>query len=430
MRETVVTTIGSLHRLQTLRRRLRQPLATIEAIQAARLRALVQHAFTNVPYYRDLMRQAGVRPDDIRNRSDLQHVPVTERDTLRQLPDEMTIAANLDPRRSEARRTSGSEDGAPWHVLVDDEEALERSLVTIRSDIENGYRLWQRQGFVRRPPFRRDTWFKRLGILRSLYVSLFDDVGSQVERLREFQPVRLDGQPSALMRIVAWGRDHGVTDLRPRLISTMGERLLPEQRDGLSDYFGGVVYDRYGATEGGILGWECERHEGYHLNVDQVIVECVRGGSPVAPGEPGAVALTNLAAYVRPLIRVTLGDVAAMEERPCQCGRSLPRLARVLGRRDEFLVASDGRWLAPHEIESSLRGVEGLSNYQVIQETPTCVRARVTTAGSPHTLPLVGQCLRALLGPAVEVITESQDVFPLPPSGKARRVIAKITPGF
>lgn len=421
-----MTTIGAFVRLQTLRRRLRQPLAAIEAIQAARLRALIQHAFANVPYYRDLMRQAGVRPDDVRTRGDLRHFPLTERATLRQLPDEMTTAANRDVRRCEARQTSGSESGSPWHVVVDDEEALERSLVTIRSDIENGYRLWQRQGFVRRPPFQPDGWFKRLGILRSLYVSLFDDVGWQVERLRTFQPVRLDGQPSALMRIVAWGRDHGVTDLRPRLISTMGERLMPEQRDVLADYFGGVVYDRYGATEGGILGWECERHEGYHLNMDQVIVECVRGASPVGPGEPGAVALTNLAAYVRPLIRVTLGDVAAMDERPCQCGRSLPRLARVLGRRDEFLVASDGRWVAPHEIETALRGVDGLSNYQVVQETPSRVRARVVTATGLKPASLVHDRLRALFGPEVDITVEPEDALPVPPSGKARRVITHV----
>jgi len=420
-----VNASAAFYRLRLLRRRVRLPLAELETIQIVRLRALVEHAYLHVPYYRDLMGQAGLHPDDVRTVHDLRHLPVTSRATLRSLPAEAITADNMDPTRCDARKTSGSESGEPWPILVSPQEAVERALVTIRSDLENGYRIWQRQGFVQCPPFRQDTWFKRLGILKSLYISLFDDMASQVERLRRFRPVRLNGQPSALERVARYAADHHITDLRPRLISTMGERLRPEVRALLEQVFGGEVYDRYGATEGGILGWECARHQGYHLNMDQAVIECTHGNQPVPPDEVGAVALTNLNAYVRPLIRVAIGDMAQIAEGPCPCGSTFPLLTRILGRQDEFLFLPDGRWLTPGEVESALVSVQGLANYRLTQETQTVVNVEATVSDE-MVLPEVRQRLLDLLGAGIEVTVERREEIPLARSGKVRRVISKL----
>ncbi len=417
--------IAAFYRLQLLRRRVRLPLVRLEAIQTIRLRALLKHAYLHVPYYRDLMERSGLHPDDVRTVHDLRHLPVTSRATLRSLPAEAITADNMDPSHCDARKTSGSESGEPWHILVSPQEANERALVTIRSDLENGYRIWQRQGFVQRPPFRQDTWFKRMGILKSLYISLFDDVDSQVERLRRFSPDRLNGQPSSLERIARYVSDHSITDLRPRLISTMGERLRPEVRALLEQVFGGEVYDRYGTTEGGILGWECGRHQGYHLNMDQVMIECTHGDQPVPPGEVGAVALTNVNGYVRPLIRVAIGDMAQTAEGPCPCGSTFPLLASVLGRQDEFLSLPDGRWLSPGKVESALAPVKRLTDFQLVQETPTDIRI-VLVASDEAILPEVRRRLLDLLGAGIEVTVERREAIPLTRSGKVRRVISRL----
>jgi phenylacetate-CoA ligase len=408
-------------RLLLLRRRLHRPIAELESIQAQRVRGLLQHAYAHVPYYRELLRQAGVQPRDIRSAKDIRHIPVTPQSVLRSIPNDAITARNLDPARCERRRTSGSQSGNPFHVLVSREEAAERALVTIRADMENGYRLWHRQGFVQRPSFREDTWFKRIGILKSLYVSVFDDLRSQVERLRSFRPVRLAGTPSALERVARYVVEEKISDLRPRLICTLGERLLPDLRALLERALAGEVFDRYGATESGILGWECARHEGYHLNADQCVVECTHGDDPAPAGEAGAVALTNLCSYVRPLIRVAVGDVAQLATKPCRCGCAFPVLARVLGRDDEFLHLSSGRWIGPGEVEATFAGLDGLSSFQLVQEGPGLFRLRVVA--SDRGLSSARSRARGIVGEEAELRVERTAEIPLTASGKVRRVV-------
>ena len=82
--------------------------AALEALQWRRMRSLLQHAYDRVPYYRDLLDGAGVTPGDIRSRADLQHIPVTTKQTLRDVPLEALTARGVDPTLCIERKTSGT----------------------------------------------------------------------------------------------------------------------------------------------------------------------------------------------------------------------------------------------------------------------------------------------------------------------------------
>lgn len=399
---------------------VRAPLERIEALQTERLRALLADVYARTPYYRELMQQAGLKPEDVRFAKDLCRLPVTDIETLRSLPEEHAGPPLEGPY--EIRYTGGTSGGPGAPVVISLEEAVERALITIRGEIENGYRIWKRQAFVDPPPHRDPVWYKRFGILKSEYVSRFDPLPSQLARLQAFRPFRLSGQPSGLEQLANYAAAEGSGELRPSLIHTLGERLRPATRTLLEKVFGAPVFDRYGATEVGIIGWECEQQSGYHLNCDHLIVECVDGKGPVEPGLPGSIVVTNLASRLRPMIRVDLGDMASMGEGSCPCGRSLPLLAGVLGRRSEFLQhPGTGGWLAPHWVEQKMGDVPGVRDYRLVQEATGEIALKVV-ADSADAIGAMTVRVYEVLGDQVELAVEQCSEISTGSAGKTVRV--------
>src|SRR5207248_7261417 len=88
---------------------------------------------------------------------------------------------------------------------------------------------------------------------------------------------------------------------------------------------------------------ECSEHSGLHVMSEGLYLEIETPNGPAAPGEMGAVLVTDLLNGAMPLIRYRIGDMAAWADGPCPCGRGLPRLGRVAGRVTDFLVGCDGR---------------------------------------------------------------------------------------
>ena len=86
--------------------------------------------------------------------------------------------------------------------------------------------------------------------------------------------------------------------------------------------FGAEVFDIYGCTEIKEIAWECEKHEGYHINEDDVYVEILHGESPAKPGEVGDIVLTDLRNKAMPLIRYRIGDRGLLIAGNCSCGRT------------------------------------------------------------------------------------------------------------
>jgi phenylacetate-CoA ligase len=155
-----------------------------------------------------------------------------------------------------------------------------------------------------------------------------------------------------------------------RGILTWGELLDPGTREFLEARFDAEVYDGYGAVEVAPLGglaWECRSH-GFHINADCVILEFLRDGEPVAPGERGEVVATSLFRYAMPAIRYALNDYAVRGEESCSCGRGLPLIKALEGRKVDCLIAEDDELVSPFRIILALQEIQQVGQYQVIQE--------------------------------------------------------------
>src|SRR5690606_21936692 len=124
------------------------------------------------------------------------------------------------------------------------------------------------------------------------------------------------------------------------------EKLHDFQRDLIERVFEAPVFETYGSREFMLIGAECEHHDGLHVTAENLIVEVIDDdGNPVPEGTEGDVAITDLTNLGMPFIRYRNGDRAVAAEGDCACGRTLPRLARVAGRRLDVLTTPDGRQL-------------------------------------------------------------------------------------
>jgi phenylacetate-CoA ligase len=203
--------------------------------------------------------------------------------------------------------------------------------------------------------------------------------------------------------------------------------------------------DIYGLSEviGPGVSCEClEAQAGLHVNSDHFLVEVVdpASGRPLGPGERGELVFTTLTKEAMPVLRYRTGDLAALDPSPCACGRTLPRMSKVTGRRDDMLVVR-GVNVYPSEVEAVLvaeRAVaphyllvvdrteampklvvacELAAGWTICEETEEAERERV--AGE------VGAALLQRLGLATEVRVLPVGSIPRVELGKAQRVLER-----
>ena len=216
-------------------------------------------------------------------------------------------------------------------------------------------------------------------------IDIRQDFAVVVEQLNAFQPTLLSSFPYVLRMLSAAAED-GRLRIRPRRITSSGDVLTASDRACVRRAFGVDPHDYYCSTEAPYIAWECDAHDGLHVNADYVLVESVDSrGRPVPPGRLGdKLLLTNLFNRLMPLIRYEMSDQVEFLEGSCRCGCLLPRIRKVAGRVEHILslpAAAGGRAaLIPEHIDEYVGGLDGLANYQVIQEGP----ARLTVNFIPQ----------------------------------------------
>ena len=163
------------------------------------------------------------------------------------------------------------------------------------------------------------------------------------QELHRYRPRIIQAYARAVVMFARFLQAAGLTAHQPHSIVTSAEILEKEDRDLLEQVFSCPVYNRYGCREVSVLASECSAHSGLHVMAEGLYLEIETPNGPAAPGEMGAVLVTDLLNGAMPLIRYRIGDMAAWADGPCPCGRGLPRLERVAGRVTDFLIGADGR---------------------------------------------------------------------------------------
>jgi len=403
----------------------------LEQLQQRKLQKIVKHAYEKVSYYHKLFNSVGIRPEDIRSKKDLRYIPITSRTRIQSLPTKEIIAQGLKLCNCHRIKTSGST-GIPLEVIKTKKEYQLSNLVMMRSFLANGYRLMDKQVVVITPRDPRRYWFQYLGLMRQNCISAFDNPDSQIRELRQARPDFIWGLSSSLRRIAEEMRKRHVEDISPRGLATGGELLDLKTRQIIQSAFRLKVVDLYSCYECGNIAWECDRHDGYHINIDSLVVEIVNNGKSARPGEKGEVLITSLDSYAMPLIRYSIKDIGVGGESLCSCGRGLPLLRRIEGRTDDRVVLPNDTIASPFELLYRLESVPGVLQFRVIQKNidQFVLQLKIERNFTKGTvIRKATKEMTRILGHQSHIEIQIVDEIPRDPAGKIRSVISNVKRG-
>jgi phenylacetate-CoA ligase len=352
--------------------------------QWMRLGRLLQFAHDHNVFYRARLESAGVHPSSLTSIEDFRRIPILTKAEVR-FHGKALLSTGVDPATLMRAKTGGST-GKPIELLFTEEVSQLRAASGRRHRRWSGWKVGEPTGTLWGNPVPPATLKARLSDWLFVPGINLDTMSITPESVRKFErawvrvvPTLLFGHAHSLFVLASMVEELGVSGVRPRAIIASSMMLLPHERAVIERVFGVKVTDLYGCEEVGLIASECERHEGLHVNIDQLVVEVLRDdGTPADPGESGLVVVTDLINFAMPFIRYRLEDLAEIADRPCSCGRGLPLLRRVTGRTADFLKRSNGSRVAGISlIENTLTRIPGIEQMQIVQESLSHIRVRL-----------------------------------------------------
>jgi phenylacetate-CoA ligase len=347
-----------------------------QKLQLARLQETVRRAYENVPFHKQAMDQAGVKPDDIGSLEDLTRLPFMKKSDLRENYPFGLFAVPM----SEVVRIHGSSGtkGKPTVVGY------------TKKDIENWAEIVARcicaaggkPGDIFHNAYGYGLFTGGLGlhygIERMGGVAVPISGGNtprQITLIEDFKPRGISGTPSYILNILEemerMGIDTRATSVEYGIFGA--EPWSEEMRAQLEQKMNIKAIDIYGLSEvmGPGVGIECyEAQDGLHIADDHFLTEIVdpKTGEVLPYGAEGELVFTSLTKEAFPVIRYRTGDIASLNPELCLCGRTSIRMSRIKGRVDDMLIIR-GVNVFPTEIEGVLLQFQELApHYQVVIE--------------------------------------------------------------
>lgn len=325
--------------LASMLRNERRGRDAIRRIQNDAFLRLWRHAYSNVPFYRDLYLLHGISIDDIRTLEDIGKLPVVSKEQLRSA----AASGNLWGDTGDCYRveTSGSS-GDPFRFYVSQSDNQWRKAQYLLPYVSSGRRPWDSVLHLKDCVSSRRTWFHALGLFNETQMLANTAVADQYNVLTDLKPNHLQGYPSVLRLLALHIMGDGLPCPPLIKVFTDSELLLPETRSLLQRAFRTDVVDVYGSFETDNIAYECALHNGYHFVEDSVIVETVTGIDYQPTEGSGELVCTVLHNTVTPFIRYNLGDLVQILSEPCACGRQSTRLSVLNGRSNDLIRLADG----------------------------------------------------------------------------------------
>ena len=364
---TLPNYIRALYYIAQLRRHQWLKEEELAKIQEKRLRAIIKHAYHNVPFYRELYDSVGIKPEDIKSTEDLRKLPIiTKKDVQKNYPDKM-IASGVDINRCGIGSTSGST-GISLEICSGLRTMEYSQALSGYAFFESGLKLTDKMVNITHPHYKIiSTWFRKFGVLKKENISLHDPPEVIIEALKKAKPDVIYSFPSVLLLLAKEIEEKGISGIRPRMIITNAETLTDYAREKIGYAFHTEVYDTYGASEFMRLAFECQEHSGYHIITDCAVVEFIKDGKTVDAGEPGEIVVTGLYNYEMPLIRYNLDDIGIPTKKRCACGRGFPLMGSIEGKVDDFLILPSGRTISPRRF-FELEHIPAIDEHRTIQK--------------------------------------------------------------
>jgi len=349
------------------------PRAALEALQLKRLQATVARVYANVPFYKNSLDASGVRPEDIKTLADLQRLPFTTKQNMRDSYPYGLFAAPMD-EIVRIHASSGTT-GKPTVVGYTQKDIETWSELMARSFVAAG----AHKGDIIHNAYGYGLFTGGLGAhygAEKLGASVIPISGGNTKRqimiMQDFGSSVLTCTPSYSLYLAEEAAAEGVDIKASKLrVGIFGAEPWSEAMRGeIEANLGLDAIDIYGLSEimGPGVAIECiEEKHGLHIWEDHFIPEIINPetGHPVTEGEKGELVITTITKQGIPLIRYRTRDITSISYAPCTCGRTHGRIARMSGRSDDMLIIR-GVNVFPSQIESILVRIEGVEPHYLL----------------------------------------------------------------
>jgi phenylacetate-CoA ligase len=432
----------TMKRLAELEQTQWWPRERIEELQAERLQHLIRHAYDHVLYYRRLMDERGLKPEDIKSAQDLTRIPPLTKQLIRDNFD--SLVAEGFPREDLRPGSSGGTTGERLHFYSTRHERLTLAYARWARSLEwtgvkpgDAHMSVRQHGSQRRGPGERllrriSVHLQRAQMVDTMTVreENLPHIFSLIQRTR---PRSIHSYPSALALLASYVRAEGKTCPHVPSICLAGEQTLDRQRSVVREVFGSNPYVRYGSDELHEVAGQCDVRAGLHIFAEDFIIEVVgTNGALASTSDRGRLLITSLHNHGMPFIRYESGDIGSLLPGACPCGRGLPLMSPQIGRTLEYIYTKSGVHIAAMDINVADILPSGTVQYQLSQENIDSFVLLVVPPGplSADTWDLVRgrltEFLRARLAENVSVELRLVDRIEMNLSGKRLAFISRI----
>ena len=393
----------------------------ISARQDELLRRHLHSCALHSPFYRRMFARLGIEAGELRQVRDLVRLPLTDKSDLESCHDQFLAV--------------------PQHEIVDlclTSGTTGKSVAMLQSTADLHRLTYNEELSFRSAGFTRDdrvlvaaaidrcfmaglAYF--LGLTRigaTVIRGGSSSVALLVELVKNCRPSAIVGVPTLLLAVGEKLRAEGIdpSNLGVTRLVCIGEPIrskdftLSPLGARLNQTWRCQLFGTYASTEMATSFTDCAAGLGGHLHPDLIVVEIIdEQGEPLPPGNLGEVVATPLGVSGMPLIRFRTGDIAALYDEPCPCGRNSLRIGPIVGRKSQMLKIR-GTTVYPPAIATVLQGLPAVCGYylEVESEFALSDRIRVVVGASDPTL--TSSCIADRIAAAIRVRPEVVIVSP------------------
>ncbi len=359
----------------------------MKAFQLEKLKKLIMHSYNHVPFYRNIMKQQGILPEDVRSIDILKEFPIITKDIIREQFNDFMPDNIKEIKGSKTSQTGGTTGG----ILYARNDANTRSSIWAafkRFEDWMGIKPRDRALILMGGHVIGKHWKDRLKKTVNLYLrncvafSPYDTTDANINNIiralknNQFELIRSYSQ--FLFSLAKRLQDENLA-FDVRAITTTAEPLMPEHRALFESVFHAEIFDQYGFGEIGGVAFECSNHNGMHITEERVIVEL---------NENNEVIVTDLDNFSLPFIRYWNADQAIISDETCSCGRKSKLIKKIMGRNCDYIIGLNGEFLHWayfwHLLfDSEVAEKRNLKKFQIIQ--PAKDRLKIRMIANPLT---------------------------------------------
>ncbi len=346
----------------------------LEEYQMEQMKKLVEHAYTNVPYYTSLFNEHAIDVKSIHDFNDFKKIPYLTKDIVHNNLDSL-VATNFKKNRI-IQVVTGGTTGVPMGFYELRRLAQEREWAFITNIWSScGYNIHKLNRFVNLrgcSPFSSYYEYRGLDLILSSFHLIEENLSNYLKLIQNFKPDYIQAYPSSISILARYILDNNIKYNIPSLkaIFCSSEKLYSFQRTDIEKAFSTRVFSHYGHSEKSCLACECENSTSYHLKSEYGYTEIINSNNcdVSAENEAGEIVCTGFNNYAMPFIRYKTNDIAINTNETCSCGREYKLLKGIEGRKQDFFVDESGSIISIIRCHAAVKHIrEKISAYQYVQ---------------------------------------------------------------